>query len=263
MEHWKKIPGVTESLPRIESWFAAQPGQRLLCAEQELIDEELANLFGYQLLQLSISRDICLFGESRVQSNFRCHPLPHEPGQWPLDLQCSFDELPFADASLDAVIVHHAQEFVANPHRLLRELQRVVIPHGQVLMLGFNPWSLLGAYGRMAGMATGSIWHHHYLSTRRLIDWLNLLGFQVDTIRYTFHRPPTRHTWLFDRVNINRAHWWTLWPLGGIYLIKAVRQVAGMTPSKPRWADKKRRFPSLVPVKPSAGSIQHKQRDKH
>lgn len=259
MEHWKRLPRPTESLPLIESWFRSPAGLRLLEAEQDLLTPQLSTVFGYHLLQLSVSRDVCLFQESRIQHKFRCHPLSDDSGRQQL---CSaFDQLPFAENSLDLVILHHVQEFVANPHQVLRELQRVLIPQGQVILLGFNPWSLLGLHGRLAGLRSNTVWHNHFLSTRRIVDWLNLLGFQVELIRYTFHRPPIAQTAVFDRLSINRSHWWTMWPLGGVYMIRAVSQVSAMTPRKLRWSDKKRAFPKLVTVKPSAGSIQHRQQD--
>jgi SAM-dependent methyltransferase len=250
MAHWKKQPSNKELLPLVEQWYQRQPGQRLLQAEQHLIDEELSSCFGYHLLQLSVCRQLNLVKNSRVQSNFISHPMGDNNG---LNARCNFDELPFATDSLDAVILHHSQEFVANPHNTLREVQRIVVPNGKVIIIGFNPWSLLGLYSKASSLWSDSLWHNHLLSCRRVIDWLNLLGFKVSLIRYAFHRPPVKSTKIFDRLSINRQAWWQLLPGGGVYMISAVKHVEGMTviPSKPQWT-KTPGFAGLSVIKPSA-----------
>jgi hypothetical protein len=62
---------------------------------------------------------------------------------------------------------------------VLREVERVLVPEGQVVIAGFNPLSLFGLRRRLAGEATGYPWHGQYLSLRRLKDWLALLGFET------------------------------------------------------------------------------------
>jgi len=36
----------------------------------------------------------------------------------------------------------HTLEFTNDPHQVLREVDRVLIPEGHVVILAFNPWSL-------------------------------------------------------------------------------------------------------------------------
>jgi ubiquinone/menaquinone biosynthesis C-methylase UbiE len=35
-------------------------------------------------------------------------------------------------------------EFAAEPHAILREVDRVMMPVGRLVIVGFNPWSLWG-----------------------------------------------------------------------------------------------------------------------
>ncbi|MFU8764902.1 MAG: class I SAM-dependent methyltransferase, partial [Haliea sp.] len=68
---------------------------------------------------------------------------------------------------------------------MLRELQRVLTPHGQLLLLGFNPWSLLGAVHRLRGLGGHPLWQSHRpVSSSRLLDWLRLLGCEAESCRY-------------------------------------------------------------------------------
>ncbi len=48
--------------------------------------------------------------------------------------------------SIDLVFLPHTLEFSADPHQVLRETERVLIPEGRVIILGFNPLSSLGLW---------------------------------------------------------------------------------------------------------------------
>src|ERR1019366_694210 len=63
-------------------------------------------------------------------------------------LNCHFEALPFDAASLDLVVLPHALELARDPHRTLREVERVLVPEGRVLIIGFNPASLWGTRQR-------------------------------------------------------------------------------------------------------------------
>jgi SAM-dependent methyltransferase len=88
-----------------------------------------------------------------------------------------FAELPFASQSLDLVVLPHVLEFAAEPHQVLREVERVLIPEGQVIICGFNPASLWGARQGWARRrqplpaAAGE-----FISMPRMKDWLKLLN---------------------------------------------------------------------------------------
>jgi len=246
---WKLQPANERLLPLLEDWFKNEPGKSILAAEQKLIDQFLNNCFGYHLLQLSVSRDVTLFEGCRVQSRYRCHPLGNN------DAQCEFDQLPIATDSLDAVILHHAHEFVANPHRVLREMNRVIVPHGHLIIVGFNPWSFLGVFSALARRSTQSMWHNHLLSTRRMEDWLSLLGFQINNIHYGFHGLPIKKHGLLSRFFPTAGNPWVRnWPFGSCYIISAIKEQANIIPTKPRWHIPARRFAGLTPVKPTASS---------
>jgi SAM-dependent methyltransferase len=249
---WKLQPANEQLLPALERWFNSEPGASILAGERALIEPALNNCFGYHLLQLSVSRELSLFANCRVQSRHRCHPLENN------NTQCEFDQLPFATDSLDTVILHHAHEFVVNPHQVLREIQRVLVPHGKLVVIGFNPWSLLGLYSRVARRSRHSIWHNHLLSRRRLTDWLALLGFQINDVHFSFHWLPIKNDRLSGRLNAHSiARWRHNWPFGSSYVISAVKEQVAMIPTKQRWQIPTKRFRSLTPVKPTASSGRH------
>jgi ubiquinone/menaquinone biosynthesis C-methylase UbiE len=97
-----------------------------------------------------------------------------------VDVFCDFRQLPFAAHSIDLVVMPHVLEFRADPHQILREVERVLIPEGEVLITGFNPISIWGLRRALPNCPGHFPWNGHYLSVRRLKDWLQLLGFEVE-----------------------------------------------------------------------------------
>lgn len=266
MAHWKTLPTLSQLLPLVDSWYQSEVGARLLAVEQELINDFLSNAFGYQLLQMSVANTANLIQESRIQANIVCHPLANEEKIINQDNEVTpqavslFDELPFAEDSFDAVVLHHAQEFVANPHNVLREVERIVIPNGKIIIIGFNPWSLMGLYSSVAGINRKTMWRNHLLSKQRMIDWLNLLDFKIIETEAAFHRPPIKMARVFDRIKINQHKLWRSIPFGGVYCITAVKRVSAVTPQKPNWS-KKRAFAGLAPIKPTTRALRKNHKD--
>jgi SAM-dependent methyltransferase len=142
--------------------------------------------------------------------------------------------LPFASASVDAVVMPHTLDFAAQPQRVLREAERVLIPEGRLIVLGFNPFS---TWGLMRGLMRRRRvpWTGHQLGSARLIDWLDLLGFQLEMREWLLFRPPIRaaQSRRFDWVEGAGARWWPM--LGGAYVIRAVKRLSLATPVRPRW----------------------------
>jgi SAM-dependent methyltransferase len=253
MPLWKRQPPPHVIAQTMRQWFASELGAELLAQEQRLIGSELTNLFGYHLLQLGFNSDVPLFGECRVQRCFQAGPVPSPiASDYPF-VQCAFEGLPFESDSLDGVIVQHVLEFATNPHAVLRELYRVTVPNGRVLIVGFNPWSLFGL--RMLGgrLRPESLWHNHLLSASRVTDWLELLGFTVQKTEFGFHRLPFHRTaqWLKSYDDSSWSPSLRRLPVGAVYVLTAVKQVMATTQLKPRW----RPVVSISPlpvVKPSA-----------
>lgn len=261
MRIWKRQPQLHTLAPALHDWYRTDLGQALLAVEQRLIDRRLTDCFGYHLLQLGVDSQLALFRESRVQRTFKAGLDDRTEREIAADgvpfARCDVEALPFESDSLDVVIVHHVLEFAADPHAVLRELQRVTVPQGRILLVGFNPWSLFGL--RMAGghLRRDSIWRNHLLSAARISDWLQLLGFESDRIEFGFHRPPLQRAahW-FD--GSGERPWSRRWPFGGVYLITAIKQVAKFTPIRPRWI----KAATLVPMPVAKPSISIGQPNK-
>jgi len=137
--------------------------------------------------------------------------------------------------SLDLVLLPHVLEFADNPHQILREVERVLRPEGNLVISGFNPFSLWGLH-RTLGRKQGYPWCGHFIRLPRLKDWLALLGFEIAGGRFAAYAPPLHHTkWLERFAFMEKAgdRWWAV--SGGVYFLHAIKRVPGMRLIKPQW----------------------------
>lgn len=84
--------------------------------------------------------------------------------------------LPFSPNSLSTVILPHVLEWHSLPHQVLREVQRVLMSEGHIVLTGFNPVSFMGLQRLVRPRA---VFKGHYYTPKRVMDWLQLLGFDV------------------------------------------------------------------------------------
>jgi len=164
------------------AWFATPLGRHLLAREQAYFDTTLADIFGYHALQIGLP-ETPLLRASRIAT--RCTVDLEEPAQVLADPHW----LPFRENSFDLVVLPHALEFTDEPHQLLREVYRVIRPEGQLVVSGFNPFSLFGAK-RYFGREQTMPWTGNFISLYRVKDWLALLGFEVSGGRLDAYVPP-------------------------------------------------------------------------
>ena len=85
--------------------------------------------------QCMVRLPIHAFYQTSSKRSFDAHDL--------LRLQICSDNLPFANASLDGVVLHHALESVPDARACIREVERVLKP-GRLVICAFNPISLTG-----------------------------------------------------------------------------------------------------------------------
>lgn len=212
----------------LADWFATTQGQYLLAREQAFFDYSVADIFGFNALQLGLPEHEFL-RTSRM-------PLRVIAGnEAGVQMRANVDELPFECGSLDLVLLPHALEFNAHPHHILREAERILMPDGTLLISGFNPRSLWGLR-RALGSKTGYPWSGDFIALPRLKDWLALLGFEVVAGRFACYVPPFTNPGWSNRLRFMEPagdRWWAV--CGGVYFLQAIKRVPGMRLIKPRW----------------------------
>lgn len=223
----------------LQEWLASPLGQYLLAAEQALLDEAVANIFGFHAAQ------ICWPHLDGLRSNRI--PFRFSLGKEDGSLRADPASLPLAYQSMDLVVLPHALEFSENPHALLREVDRVIRPEGRLVIVGFNPRSLWGMRQLFALDRRSPPWSGRFLSLSRLKDWLALLGFEMNGGRFAAYAPPMQsERWLrrCHFMELAGDRWWGVG--GGVYLLQAIKRVHGMRLVMPRWQAQLAPEPSLT-----------------
>jgi len=244
----KAIPCLLDSIEHIEDWFQTPLGQQLLKAERRLVNEELNCMFGYHLMQLSVNRQTCLFEESRINHCFSMGVGPTQ-GETSIGAYSELDSLPLEDEVVDVTILHHVLEFSSNPHQVLKEAARVTIPRGYIIVIGFNPFSAMGAIKPFAQLYSKSpIWKRQSLRKSRISDWLKLLDCNTVRSKTGLHNLPLQNTRYLKYINdLGRRFRGQNVPFGNFYCLVARKDRVCMTPLKPDWA-KETRFKASKPA---------------
>ncbi|WP_426417477.1 methyltransferase domain-containing protein [Aestuariirhabdus sp. LZHN29] len=231
-------------LPSLQHWFDSDQGRELLEQQRIMLDERLSFVFGYHCAHIGIADASQLLASCRIGHRFTiCPTASARCGQ--RQIRCDYNDWAVADRSLDAVIVHHALDFCLQPQQLLREASRCVIPGGKVMILGFNPFSGINLLNRCFPRSRQPLSAGRYLSSHRIQDWLQLLGYSVDEVCYGAFFPLTGKPSLqrIEQRVTQLAGRWKL-PLGGFYLIQATRDERVVTPVRPRWRVPRKRLVS-------------------
>lgn len=218
----------------LQDWFQTPLGQYLLEKERAYLDDVTPDIFGFHALQLGMP------GFDLLRENRITHRMRIASGGEP-DLYAKCHELPLATQSIDLVVLPHVLEFAAEPHAVLREVDRVLMPEGRLVIVGFNPWSLWGLRSALGFSRHEFPWNGHFLSLLRVKDWLALLGFEVSAGRLIGYAPP------FDSDQVRRRfgfmepagdRWWAVG--GAVYMLQAIKRVRGMRLITPAWQEKAR-----------------------
>jgi SAM-dependent methyltransferase len=253
-------------------WLKTPPGEYLLAWEQERFDQAVSDVFGYHALQLGLP-EIDALRTNRMPHQWLALDAPTpfsaladvgvvDGTQPPVDVQrpalrqvallTHSVALPFAANSLDLVVLPHALELSLDPHATLREVERVLVPEGRVLISGLNPASLWGLRKQRAHLCRQLGFGDQFLSQAgelighwRLRDWLRLLSFEIESAKFGCYRPAFDNARLLERfgwMDNAGARWWPIF--GSAYFLVASKRVRGMRLLEPGWKTRSARAPA-------------------
>jgi len=236
-------PQGSDLIRHLEDWYASPLGVELAKQEEVCLERMLCDTFGYYLLQVGLNAG---FAEAVATSRIRHRvllPLAACYDSLGLQIAARPERFPIATDSVDAVFLPHTLDFTDEPHQVLREVERVLIPDGRVMIIGFNALSLWGLW-RLVPRGRGRMpWCGDFLTPFRVRDWLSLLGFHVEMQEMMMFRPPWRRT-LLGQLSFLDSLGSRFWPLfGGVYAIRAVKRVSTLTPLRPSWKTRRRLLP--------------------
>jgi len=205
-------------------------------------DSAVDDVFGFRAVQIGLP-EVDFLRQNRIPYRFT---LALEPGA---ALAADPLQLPLASQSVDLVVLPHVLEGHPNPHDVLREVERVLMPEGQVVISGFNTASLWRVRQLFASRHNGAPWDAKFIGLLRLREWLRVLGFELNGGKFGCYAPPFRNEiWLkrFEFMEKAGARWWPV--TGGIYVVRAVKRVHAMRIVTPAWRQERARRRALAPV---------------
>jgi len=247
MSAQNSIPGITTG------WLASPRGQGLLREETRQVADALESVFGDHFLQIGHWGGDRFLPFARTRRAAALCECPGAGASAVVAPEC----LGIQSDSVDAVLLPHVLETNSDPHSVLREVDRVLRPEGQLIVLGFNPLSLWGVRHTLsrrrfpAGV-------QRLISESRLRDWLSLLNFTVQQTSYYFYHAPLLRRPVADRDaeggrQARRAVVEGLFrlgrrvtPLAACYAIVASKELFPMTVIRPAWKTRPRLVSGLV-----------------
>ncbi|MGB0938223.1 MAG: class I SAM-dependent methyltransferase [Colwellia sp.] len=226
-----------------KSWQDLPHGETIISAINRELQPWWQKFFGYHLLKVGALSAAVDTHNSTIKHQFSTSAIEGKGS-----VIADIDDLPFLQHSIDVCILSHTLEFSLDPHHVIREANRVLIPDGHLVITGFNPFSLVGINQLIPYRKNKSPWREHFFSPMRIKDWLNLMGYEVlsdkrclfSNLYGKSHSGPvatSMHAFFEKYLNA----------FGSVYVIIAKKRTLPLSPIKPKWQMRAKFRPINVP----------------
>lgn len=213
-------------------WHELPNGMLILKNIEQRLSPWWPRLFGYHLLKIGSLSNQLRTTESPISHQVNVTRLGDN-----VHVCADIDDLPFQEHSVDACLLNHCLEFTVDPHHVLREADRVLIPNGHLILTGYNPFSLAGLNQLLPHRRKKLPWNGRFFTPMRVKDWLHLLGYEIlDDQRFlhaNLHSSIDESGWMYSRWQRFAQKY--LSSFGSVYLIVAKKRVHPLTPIRPKW----------------------------
>ena len=235
-------------LSGIREWYQTEAGELVSRSVEQQVWQLTACIFGYIAIQVGHVFDHCdllknctigqkVILDGTLPSNFIADPIA----------------LPLANDSVDFVVLPHTLDFVEDPHQVLREVERSLVPEGHLLIIGFNPLSFYGLWRVFLTRTKSPPWNANFYGIKRIRDWCSLLGFDEINLQFCAHLPPFKRIQGWKKMQtLDRMLLKNLTHTGGVYIFVARKRIATLTPLKQPWSAPEQILPGKL-VKPTVG----------
>ncbi|ATF08895.1 methyltransferase domain-containing protein [Candidatus Enterovibrio altilux] len=218
------------------TWDQFSHGEWACSHIQTRLDEWLPRMFGYHMLKLG--------GLSCELTSDHCN-IRHQVCIDKLNplrtIESESYSLPFINKAFDVCVLANQLDYIDDPHRLLREIDRVTIDDGYIIVSGVNPRSIMGV-GRLIPWRKNKLpWNGRMFTSMRVRDWLGVLNYEVLELS------------CFGLVPVTKYRTWSVWfenscsgllpAIGSLYFIVARKRIYSLKLMKPEWRLRKQLSP--------------------
>ncbi|PID49502.1 MAG: hypothetical protein CR991_05575 [Proteobacteria bacterium] len=216
----------------LQAWYSSYHGRYLQQALENTVRNRVADVFGYFAIEMGPLVDKQSFlQESRISACFKVGTQANAAG---VDLVAVGEALPLAFDNIDLVVASHLLDYSESPHQVLREIERIMVPEGHLILITFNPFSFRGL-----GVAWQRLWRQqqrpHLYSSFRIRDWLAVLGFEILATQTLGFRPGLWGKQIFRYMGwLDDVGQYYQLGLGNVQMVHARKKVSRLLPLKPK-----------------------------
>ena len=226
-------------------WYHLNPPSQLLDMEYQEVENLLRKTAGHYLVQL---------GGVEQRMHAAPNPLLYRVriGKERISddspvIQAEWNELPLQPDSVDIFLLVHVLEQAEYPVKLLKEVYQALKPGGRVIILGFNPWSLLG----MRKLIKADELNRKFWSRAQIKYWLHNYHYRILSSKSFYHHfskqaPPLNPWNLFVSV----LGQWCFPAHGGVFMIMAEKRMLYVRGKKVEWWKKQVARGVVGPIPP-------------
>lgn len=221
----RRGPDWLQAQEPLAQWYATALGQSIAECLQAELASSLGDVFGYQGLQIgNLVQGMHLLSGAGLQR----HLILDAPSG-KADIHGDVLSLPVATGTMKAVAFFHTLDFCDNPHQALREADRVLTDDGQLIIVGFNPYSAFGARHALTAWRRREPWSGRFYPRHRVSDWLSVLDYRVLDSAAMFMRPPVNSERVLRRLKKMERVPQMFSGVGAVYVMRARKQTLPMT----------------------------------
>lgn len=250
----------------LRQFYDTDSGKNFWEMEKVLVNQSIRHVFGYHCLQIGLTGDYNLLENTRVSFKTLVDHAAVENQENAFDAQvvANLDYLPFKKDVFDLVCLPHTLEAVEDPYHVLREADALIVPDGVLLITGFNPLGCAVLQQKFKYRQPHNRFKHAQLiHPKRLIDWLKLLGYDIEYIALSPMTCRMNKTEQAGTVFKKIGQFLSFVGLetGNVYVIQARKKVSSPTPVGLNW-----KFSQLLPLRRgrtvAASQVTHKMKEK-